>query len=155
MTAEEVIDLGRAIFGPIERPEHFTNHKHCCECAEHDAELLGYTPDSIPRKALGTMGWDPITFTSDHGFRYYLPGLIRIVLSETGDNSYLEQFLWHTLGDAVHYDRYPACSQQEREVVWQALNCLLETRAKDIEDELLTDDLLCALEKWSAGVGKQ
>ena len=38
-TDDEVLALVTDVFaGP--RPEHFTNYTHCCECAEHYAELL-------------------------------------------------------------------------------------------------------------------
>jgi hypothetical protein len=39
MTDTEALGILDAAFGPCPRPEHFTNDKHCEECAEHD-ELL-------------------------------------------------------------------------------------------------------------------
>lgn len=91
------------------------------------------------------MGWDPITFTSDLGFRYYLPGLIRIVLTEFG---HYEQFLWHILGN-VEYNRYTSCTKEEKEVVSLALQFLLEHRSEEIDKECLGDELIQAIEKWS------
>jgi hypothetical protein len=38
------------------KPEHFTNHCHCCECAEHDATLLACDVDSISLQQLGNPG---------------------------------------------------------------------------------------------------
>src|SRR6266498_3419515 len=35
------------------KPAHFTNDRHCCECAEHDATLLAYDVDSIGVQQLG------------------------------------------------------------------------------------------------------
>ena len=148
MTSDEIIDEAFAVFGAVERPEHFTNHEHCPECKEHDDTLLAFDPRSITREALGGMGWDPITFTTDDGFRYYLPGLIRIVLTETGDNSYYEQFLWHTVGGGG-YERVGACSAVERDVVARALEYLFENRMEALEQECLEDEILAALEKWT------
>ena len=99
------------------------------------------------------MGWDPITFCTDHAFRYYLPGLIRIALTESGEDNYLEQFLWHLGYVADGYDRFAACSAEEREVVMQALDWLLENRSEDIEQECASEDLLFALERWAEASG--
>lgn len=30
----------------ISKPEHFTNYKHCDECAEYDETLLNHSVDS-------------------------------------------------------------------------------------------------------------
>lgn len=148
MTAELIIRKAFEVFSKIERPEHFTNHAHCCECKEHDNVLLAYTPDTITRDALGHMGWDPITFTTDYGFRYYLPGLIRIVLTESANESYYEQFLWHTLGEG-DYDRYTSCTDEEKQIVLLVLEFLLENHTEEIDQECLSDELLLAVEKWS------
>ena len=66
------------------KPEHFTNHCHCCECAEHDATLLAYDVDSIGREQLGNPGWDPSCFASVEGLLYYMPALIRLNLVDHG-----------------------------------------------------------------------
>ena len=149
--AAKIIAKAERIGALIERPAHFTNHEHCCECQDHDDELQPYTPATIPRKALGHMGWDPITFCTDHAFRYWLPGLIRIALTETGEDAYYEQLLWHLNYVAEGYDRIASCSIDEREVVLEALNWLLEHRSEDIERECASEDLFSALERWSAG----
>jgi len=148
MTKDEIIAEAVKLFSDVARPEHFTNHEHCPECKDHDEELLAFNPSSITREALGTMGWDPITFTTDQGFRYYLPGLIRVVLTETGDDSYYEQFLWHVIGSG-DYERIKACTTAEKEVVGKVLQFLLESRTEELEQECLGDDILIAIEKWT------
>jgi hypothetical protein len=40
----------------VPKPEHFTNYRHCCECAEHDATLLAHDVDSIGIEQLGNPG---------------------------------------------------------------------------------------------------
>jgi hypothetical protein len=147
--AEEIIAKAEAVFGPVERPEHFTDHTHCCECSDHDEELQPYTPANMPRSALGHMGWDPITFCTDKGFRYFLPGMIRIVLTEAGDDNYYEQFMWHVTDVAGGHDRYAACTREERAVVALALAWLLENTCEEVEQEMVAGELLAALERWS------
>ncbi len=150
LSAEEIIARALAVAGRLPRPAHFTNHTHCCECQDHDDELQPYTPADIPREALGTGGWDPITFTTLEGFRYFLPGLVRVVLTETGDRDYYDQFLWHVGMDQRWQERRDACTSEEREIVLAALEWLLEHRSQAFEDAMLADELLDALEKWSA-----
>lgn len=148
-TAEAIITEAEAVFGKLERPEHFTNHTHCCECRDHDDELQPYTPADIPRSALGHMGWDPITFCTDEGFRYFLPGLIRIAFTERGEDNYYEQFVWHMTPMEGGHDRFTICTAEERAVVARALAWLLENRADEIERECVPDELLAALERWT------
>jgi hypothetical protein len=40
----------------IPKPEHFTNYRHCCEYAEHDATLLAYDVHTIGVEQLGNRG---------------------------------------------------------------------------------------------------
>ena len=77
----------------IPKPEHFTNHRHCCECAEHDATLLACDVDSISLQQLGNPGWDPLCFASPGGVLYYLPALIRITLDTMAKPQ--ERYLGH------------------------------------------------------------
>jgi hypothetical protein len=51
----------------VPKPAHFTNYRHCCECAEHDATLLAHDVHSISFQQLGNPGWDPLCFTSVKG----------------------------------------------------------------------------------------
>ncbi len=157
MSAEEnrkaIIARAEKVFSTVKRPQHFTNHRHCCECQEHDEELQPFTPADIPRAALGHMGWDPITFCTDEGFRYFLPGMIRIVMTETGEDNYYHQFLWQLTWVHKDCDRFAICSIEERKVVLAALEWLLEHRADEIEEEYVSEELFWAIERWS-GSGK-
>lgn len=148
--AESIINRALGMPAGIQRPEHFTNHTHCCECQDHDEELQPFTPTTLTREALGHMGWDPITFCTDEGFRYFLPGMIRILLTETGDQSYYEQFLFHLNYVSEDRDRYKICSEEERKIVTEALNWLLDNKSDEIEAELCSEDLLNAIARWSA-----
>ena len=67
-------------FGMAPRPEHFTKFDHCDECAKHDRTLRSRTVKTITRADLGTLGWDPINFTTDEGWAYYFPALARFAV---------------------------------------------------------------------------
>lgn len=146
---QKVIDEASKVFGQVPRPEHFTDHTHCCECAEHDEVLQRFTPDIITREALGHAGWDPITFATDTGFRYYLPALIRMALTKSGQEYYIDQFLSQVIRDGPRNSRWLACTTQERRVVLKALNTLLEEQTDDIDNWLDADRLMQAIEIWS------
>ena len=145
---QAILRRAQQVFGALPRPDHFTDHEHCCECAEHDRTLAAHDPASIPREALGHMGWDPITFTDDTAFRYYLPGLIRVVMTTAGDDEYFEQFLWHVSLAAPIQDRHAACTPAEREVVAATLRFLLDYRTAEVEAACQGQELLDALERW-------
>ena len=60
----------------VDRPDHFTNHEHCDECAEADAFFASHTPESlgvleVPVETL------PLSFLTPDAFRYFLPGLLQ------------------------------------------------------------------------------
>lgn len=149
MSATQLIDEATAIFGKVARPEHFTNYMHCSECAEHDSTLSAHTPDTVTRDALGHAGWDPITFATDGGFRYYLPALIRMALTGRDDDYYIDQFLSQVIRDGPRNSRWCACTVEERAVVLKALIWLLEERTEDVDGSLDADRLMQAIDIWS------
>jgi len=149
MENDKIIDRAFALFQNVERPAHFTDFTHCCECQEHDEVLLASTPATISRSDLGTMAWDPITFTTGAGFRYYIPGLIRVVLTETGDSSYYDQFLWHMASLEQVKERCPDITDEECEIISETLEYLLNHRTTEIDEECLADTLLSTVEWWS------
>lgn len=148
-SVQQLVDEAADVFGKVPRPEHFTDHTHCCECAEHDEVLQKFTPGTIVREALGHPGWDPMTATTDAGFRYYLPGLIRIVLTTSGDDDYIGQFVSLVVRDGPRNSRWLACTKPERAIVHKALQVLLEDRTGEIDDWVDADRLLQAIEIWS------
>ena len=77
----------------VPRPAWFVNAKHCCECAEHEAELQAETVDTLRREVLGDGGWDPVAFISNpDGFKYFMPALARLAYG-TGADFHLTSFL--------------------------------------------------------------
>jgi hypothetical protein len=99
-TDRDIIAAVRHAFGAEPRPEHFTDHTHGCECAEHDALPASRDLDTLRLEDVNNAGWDPICFVAAEGFRYYLPALVRLALkSATSANWYLPQLLFHLTDD--------------------------------------------------------
>ncbi len=146
---DDLVREATAVFASVQRPEHFTDYQHCCECAEHDETLSAYTPDTISREALGHAAWDPITFSTDTGFRYFLPALIRTALKQTGDEYYVDQFLSQLIRDGSRNSRWRACTSEQRAVVLKALHVLFEERLEEIEQNYDADRLMQAIDIWS------
>jgi len=149
MSYKTLIDEATQIFGKVPRPEHFTDYTHCSECAEHDSTLRAHTAETITREALGHAGWDPMTFATDSGFRYYLPALIRMALTGSDDDYYIDQFLSQVIRDGPRNSRWCACTVEERAVVHKALVWLLEERTADVDNWLDADRLMQAIDIWS------
>lgn len=148
MDKAEIITRAFEVFSVHPRPDRFTDHPGCCECAEHNDTLSAATPRTIARSDLGGMSWDPITFTTPAAFRYYLPGLIRTVVTSRGDESYFEQFLWHISASSITAKGLEEFSEAERRVLAACLEYLFEHCIKEIEQECLEDQLLAAMEVW-------
>jgi hypothetical protein len=76
-----------------ERPEHFTNFTHCCECSDSDeffqnvtwqqlVELPDY-PETLP-----------FAFLTEPAFHYYMPAFARM-LTRSGDRYCVGDILFH------------------------------------------------------------
>ena len=110
------------------KPAHFTNYRHCCECAEHDATLVAYDVNTIGVEQLGNLGWDPLCFVSSEGFLYYLPALMRITLDTMAKPHarYLDQLLFHLICDGKDHDLVRACSPEQRAFIAGFLQYLID-----------------------------
>lgn len=150
-TDSEIIVTVRHAFASRPRPNHFTNHRHCDECADHDAVLCSRDLDTLLHTDVGNPGWDPICFTTPEGFAYYLPALVRLTLSDPTepDDWYGIQLLFHLNDVGPNNPRIAVCTIEERGVIVQFLNHLVETRSQLVDRYRLTDDLFMALEYWS------
>jgi len=133
------------------RPVHFTNFKHCDECAEHDQLLRSRDLDSLSYDDVGNPGWDPICFVSEEGFAYFMPALARLALSGQAESHdwYGSQLLFHLCYDGPNNRRLLACAPEQRRAVVALLEHIVETRAKLADDHNATDALFQAIDIWS------
>ena len=146
------IILSKQVF-KTERPEHFTDFTHCCECEEHDQTLLAADMDTIGIEALGNPGWDPICFTSVEGKKYYLPALVRLSLETINDEFYFEQFLFHLTYDDVENELYTSCSNEQKKFIVDFIGFVIEEYAEILETNMCADDALSCHELWTGKAG--
>ena len=144
----DLIEEAKHLFGNEPRPTHFTNFKHCDECAEHDETLRNETPDSLRIEQLNP-AWDPMCSVSVKGFKYYFPALVRLALEGTGQTYFIDQLIFHLEYDGKNNVRYQGFSIEQRAYVVRVLEFLVENRAHEIEANLDTDALFRAISIWS------
>jgi hypothetical protein len=151
-TDAETLAAVRAAFADCPRPEHFTNYRHCCECAEHDDLLRSRDLDSLALEDVGNAGWDPICFITPEGFRYYLPALVRLALTTPAEENgpwYGDQLLFHLTSCGKHNQHLPHCTPEQRAAVVRFLWHILDTRHALAADYTLERELEQAIELWS------
>jgi hypothetical protein len=144
----DLLEKAYGLFGDITRPAHFTDHGHCCECAEHDETLQRRDPESLEFEELSP-AWDPMCFVTDEAFLYYFPALVRLALGGAGDTYYVGQLLFHLTTDGAKNRRWKSFSPIQRQYVVQLLEHLVETRAGEIDENRDTDNIFRAIEIWS------
>jgi hypothetical protein len=122
----------------VPRPAWFVHAGHCCECAEHEAELQAQTVDTLRREVLGDGAWDPVVFISNpDGFKYFMPALARLAYG-TGPQFHLTSFLTY-----LQLDHIASFNGRQR----AALEALLVHLSVALEGEL-TDSHYLDLE-WA------
>jgi hypothetical protein len=124
---QSILDEIKSAFGDVPRPEHFTNYRHCDECAEHDKTLRDHTPDTIGLNELGNMGWNPLCFTTVEGYLYYVPGLARLALDSQNNGSYVQQFMFE-----LRSERLAVFNDRQRQTFLKLLLYLFEKHPEQI-----------------------
>ena len=138
----------------VSRPAHFTDYRHCCECAEHDETLLANDIDTIGLTELGNPGWDPLCFCSGPGLLYYTPALIRLSLNTVEDDFYFSQLLFH-LDYGGRDNRYlQACSDVQRKFIADFVDFMILTYTEQLSGSFDEDTALRVSEVWSEAAGE-
>lgn len=135
----------------MDKPENFTNYKHCEECEEHDQTLRNGSIDSIGLEELGNPGWDPICFASTDGKKYYMPALIRLSLNTVNDEFYFGQLLFHLEGSGPENELYSSCNPVQRRFILDFIEHMIMTYTPQIESEFYENEALRVREIWSNG----
>ena len=150
-TDTEVIARIDAAFGAVERPAHFTDFTHCCECAEHDELLRSRDRETLRIEDVGNPGWDPICFTSPQGIAYYFPSLARLALAPPFPTHgwYGDQLLFHLYYGFRDNRFFQYCSAEQRAVVASLLGHIIESRAALVDELAFPDEFLRCHELWS------
>ena len=142
------IEEAKRIFN-IPKPEHFTNYKHCNECAEHDETLLNHSVDSISLLELGNPGWDPVCFCSDEGKKYYMPAFIRLSIETMGNKFYFGQFLFHLEGDGNENSLFQSCNFEQRKFISDFVEYLITKYPAEINFNGYENETFKVHEIWS------
>lgn len=152
VTDREMISELGAAFAACERPEHFTDFAHCCECAEHDALLRSRDLHSLAIEDVGNPGWDPLCFTSAEGLLCYLPALGRLALDEATEDVdwYVPQLLFHLTYERGKNRILRAVTPAQRRAVVRLLRHIVATRGELCEQWSCREDLLAAIELWES-----
>jgi hypothetical protein len=150
-TDAAVLEVVKRAFGDVQRPEHFTNYKHCDECWEHDEELAASDLDTLSINDVGNMGWNPITFATPEAFAYYMPALARLALDPMPKERdwYGYIILLELRRDGPRNDRWIYCSAAQRASVVQLIEHLYSTRTEEITTYDCDNEVMDVLEIWS------
>lgn len=145
------IDEAKRIFR-MDKPEHFTNHEHCCECEEHDQTLIRSSIDEIGLEELGNPGWDPICFASSEGKKYYMPSFIRLSLDTIDDEFYFAQFLFHLEYDGRQNNLYLSCNAKQREFILKFVEHVILQYSAQLESASCENEAMRVHEIWSNNI---
>lgn len=148
MTTSDILRRTRTVFADVPRPAHFTNHRHCEECADHDRTLQAFDPGTIGLEQLGSPAWDPMCFVTVEGFLYYFPAMVRLVVERSGNDAYLEQFLFHVTYEGENSRFFRHLGPKQRAVVLDVLHFIREQMAERIRQWHLGGDLDGAIRLW-------
>jgi hypothetical protein len=150
VTDDEILTGLNAAFAGCQRPEHFTDFRHCCECAEHDGVLRARDRDTLSIEDVGNPGWDPLCFASADGLLYYMPALARLALDSAVEQSnwYVPQLIFHLTYEADGNRILAASSTPQRRAVVDLLRHISETRAVLFDDQGSLDELRAAIALW-------
>jgi hypothetical protein len=150
VTDAQILSAVALAFASVGRPEHFTNHMHCCECWEHD-QLLGERDlDTIQIRDVGSQAWNPITMTTPRGFAYFMPALARLALAPLpeGWDWYGYIILFELRWNGPRNERWQYCTSEQRRAVCSLLEHLCNTRQDEITLYNCSYELMEALEIW-------
>lgn len=140
-----------AAFAHEPRPEAFTNHPFCSECAEHDETLQSRDLETLSAAEVGSPAWDPVCMMTAEAWRYYLPALCRIAL-EGEPIGYIDQLLFHLISDGPENRRVVVCTAKQRAAITRFLWHFAATREQQM-DGMDREDLLRAIEIWDVTPG--
>jgi hypothetical protein len=147
-----ILETVRKAFSNCPKPEHFTDHRHCCECREHDDVLRSRDLETLTLSDVGNAGWDPLCFVSPEGFAYFLPALARLALAEPDAHLgwYVPQLLFH-LGYGGNSNRFVQCfTPEQKQAIVGLLWHIYESRSNQVTDHTFCEtDLQYVIDLWS------
>jgi len=147
---ERIISEGYRAFSNFARPEHFTNHTHCEERAEHDETMPSCSLSEIGPQHVGNPGWSPIPFLTESAYGYVMPRLLEMALSN-GTNSDSDPFLFQyllALTPAPEHKRLDYFTSEQANVILESLYYIRDRMGPLVERECCESDLSKAIALW-------
>ena len=128
-------------YGVVERPLKFGNPSHCEECSEANSLLMGQTPEDLDREELlePSKGWF-FSWMGADGWRYLLPGFIRVALIDPEANICI-------LLDRVQSEYITTLSESQRESLYKVLDYIRRCGYASVNEERLRLRLAMELTK--------
>lgn len=116
------------LFARAHRPEHFTNHTHCCECSDSDDFFQEHTPATlavlmVPPETL------PSSFLTEQAFHYFMPAFIRM-LARTGSDYCVGEILF------LLENKLDTFNQEQRAVIRDALYLVYDHSQAEIHSSV-------------------
>jgi hypothetical protein len=152
MLKEQIVGAAYRAFAGFKRPEHFTDHTHCPECAEHDQTMRSRPLSAIGVVELGNPGWSPITFLTEEAYGYVMPRLIELAVSssvERPGESFVFAYLL-ALTPAPEHRKLDYFTREQTAAVLESLHYMRDQMMPVIEAECCEDDLAQAITRWHA-----
>lgn len=152
MSTEKIIKDAYRAFSSFSRPKHFTNYKHCEECAEHDETMRSCSLSELGLRQVGNVGWSPIPFLTEQAYGYVMPRLLELALTN-GTNAQEEHFIFQyllALTPEPKNRNLGYFSPEQATVVLESLYYIRGHMAEVVENECCKNDLTAAIAKWEA-----
>jgi hypothetical protein len=151
MLKEHIVREAYRAFGTFTRPEHFTDHTHCPECAEHDQTMRSRPLSGIGVVQLGNPGWSPVPFLTEQAYGYVMPRMIELAVSSSVERP-AESFVFAyllALTPAPEHRRLDYFTREQTAAVLQSLHHMRDQMMPVIEQQCCESDLAEAIEKWT------
>jgi len=151
----DILSMIRAAFVSCTRPAHFTDHKHCKECLEHNELLRARNLETLTIADVGNLGWTPIPFTTAGAFCYLFPALARLSLDEPDDfyGWYFPELLFFLTLRDLENEHLRHFTAEQRHAVVAFLRYASVTRRQLIIAFRCKADLTKAINLWTQNVG--
>lgn len=150
MSGDWIVSEAYRAFSGFARPEHFTDHTHCEECAEHDETMRSRSLGEIGIHQVGNPGWSPIPLLTERAYGYVLPRLVELALnSKPYPDSFVFSYLL-ALTPSPEHRKFDYFTPDQRSIVLQSLYYIKDCMGAQIEWECCQSNLSEAIALWQA-----
>jgi len=109
---------------------------------------------TLEARDMGTAGWSPLSFLTEHALSYYMPRLLELSINldkNKHGETFLSVFLFHLVPTEDH-DRFANYSHEQCQAVLTSLKLVLTRHQNSIVEEFIQDDIEAAIRYWQRKV---